>query len=271
MNTITSIIEKIERAKELDFGTIFSESIELFKKTWVQGLLLQIFTIIVMIPLIIILYIPLIMMMIAQQESGYADPNAFNEFFAGMSVLYLIFVFVGILVLGTISLALNAGFFRIMKRLDHDEVITTSDFFHFVKGKHLSKIFILMLVSVLISTLVGFVAGILALPTFFLSFLIFLYLMVPMSFFTLIFAFNSELNVGDIVKASFKLGNKKWLISFGLYFVSYICVMILTMITCGLGSLFVTPFMYHPLYLVYKHVVGFEETYLIEEAENSVE
>ena len=37
MNTTSSLQEKIRNAKALDFGTIFSASIELFKKTWIQG------------------------------------------------------------------------------------------------------------------------------------------------------------------------------------------------------------------------------------------
>ena len=71
MNTISSLLDKIERAKELDFGTIFGESIELFKKTWLQGFLLQLFTLIVMLPLIIVLYAPFIGMIIAEEEITY--------------------------------------------------------------------------------------------------------------------------------------------------------------------------------------------------------
>jgi len=254
MNTINSLLEKIAAAKELDFGTIFSESIELFKKTWLQGFLLQLFTIIVMLPLIIVLYVPMIGMIIAQQESGSVDPEAFSGFFAGMSILYVIFVIVGIFVLGAISVALNAAFYRIMKKLDYNQQVVTSDFFYFVKGKYLSKTFMLMLVTVLI-----------AIPAALLCYIPLIYAIVPLSFFALIFAFNPELNVGEIVKASFKLGNKKWLISFGLFIVSYLLIVVLTMLTCGLGSLFLSPFMYHPAYLIYKEVIGFEETSAIEE------
>lgn len=254
MNTINNLLEKINHAKELDFGAIFSESIELFKKTWLQGFLLQLFTIIVMLPLIIVLYAPLIGLVIAQQEGGYNDSEAFSSFFAGMSVLYVLFVIVGIFVLGAISVALNAAFYRIMKKLDYNEQVTTSDFFHFIKGKYLSKTFLIMLVTILI-----------AIPAAMLCYVPLIYAMVPLSYFALIFAFNPELSVGDIIKASFRLGNKKWLISFGLLVVSYILTVILTFLTCGLGSLFLSPFMYHPIYLIYKKVVGFKEDNAIEE------
>lgn len=260
MNTINNLLEKIERAKELDFGTIFSESIELFKKTWLQGFLLQLFTVIVMMPLIIVLYIPMIGMIIAQQESGYADPNAFDAFFAGMSVLYIIFVIVGIFVLGAISVALNAGFFRIMKKLDYNEQVSTSDFFFFLKGKYLSKTFMLMLVSILI-----------AIPAALLCYIPLIYAIVPLSYFALIFAFNPELGVGDVVKASFKLGHKKWLISFGLIIVASILAQVVGMILCFIGVLFTATFVYHPTYLIYKKVIGFEETSAIEEIGTTTE
>ncbi len=134
MNTINPLLEKISNAKALDFGNVISESIELYKKTWLQGFLLQLFTVIIMLPLIIVLYIPLIGMFIAQAESGSGNPEDFSAFFAGMSILYVLFVIVGVFVLGSISVALNAAFFRIMKKLDHNEQVTTSDFFYSLLG-----------------------------------------------------------------------------------------------------------------------------------------
>lgn len=245
--SLSTLADKINRAPDLDFGDIFNRSIELFKKTWVQGLLLQIFTLIVMLPLIIVFYVPFIMTMVAQAESGYGGGGTYDAFFAGMSIISILFFFVGMLVLGAVSVALNAGFYRIMKRLDHDQGVTTSDFFYFLKGKYLGKCFMLMLVSILI-----------AIPSALLCYIPLIYVIVPMSFFTAFFAFNSEIGVGDIVSASFKLGNKKWLISFGLLVVTGLCISIISTLTCGLGSLFLAAFAYHPMYLIYKDVVGFE-------------
>ena len=261
MNTITSFLEKVNNARQLDFGSIFSEAIELYKKTWVQGFLLQVFTIVVMLPLIIVLYIPLIGLMVAQQDSGYNDQEALNTFLGGMSLIYILFVIIGVFVLGTLSLALQASFFRIIKRMDHNEVVSTSDFFHYIKGKHLSKAFVLMLISV------GIV-----IPSALLCYIPLIYTMVPVSYFMLIFAFNPEFSTGEIVKASFKIGTKKWGITIALFIVSYVCVMVISMITCGLGSLFLQAFLWHPIYLIYKKVVGFDETTnAIEEIGTSVE
>lgn len=248
MTTITTILERIKSAPSLDFGDIFSDSIELFKKTWVQGFLLQLFSMIIMLPLIIIIYVPMLGVLIAQAESGDVDPDAVNAVFAGFSILFIILIIVGAFVLSTVTIALQAGFFRIMKKLDHDEDVLTSDFFHFIKGKYLGKLFVLMLASVFISMLAAV-----------LCFLPLIYVMVPMSFFTLFFAFNPEFSVGDIIKGSFALGNKKWLLVFGLLIVSSLLAQIVGMILCGIGVFFTAAFVYHPTYLVYKNVVGFKD------------
>lgn len=247
MNSIESLIQKVQDSKPLDFGNIFSDSIELFKKTWIQGFLLQLFTIIVMLPLIIVMYVPLIGIIIAQAESGDVNSDAFDAFFAGMSLLYIGFLIVGVLVLGSISVALNAAFYRIMKRIDHDESVETSDFFYFLKGKYLSKTLMLILISILI-----------AIPSALLCYIPLIYVMVPMSYFSLIFAFNPEMSIGEIIKASFNIGNKKWLLSFGLLIVASLLAQVVGFILCGIGTLFTAPFVYHPIYLIYKNVVGFD-------------
>lgn len=248
MTSITTILERIKVAPTLDFGEIFSDAIELFKKTWIQGFLLQLFSMIIMLPLIIIIYVPILGVLIAQAESGEVDSNAINAVFAGFSILFIILIIVGVLVLSTVTIALQAGFFRIMKKLDHDEDVLTSDFFHFIKGKYLGKLFVLMLASVFISIIATL-----------LCFFPLIYVMVPMSLFTLFFAFNPEFSVGDIIKGSFALGNKKWLLLFGLLIVSSLLSQIVGMILCGIGILFTTAFVYHPAYLVYKNVVGFKD------------
>jgi len=243
---ITELQEKIRNAKALDFGNILSESIELFKKTWLQGFLLQLFNLVIALPFFIIIYIPLIGVMITNAENGYGHSETLSNFFAGMSILYILFVIVGIFVLGAVQVALNAAFFRIMKKLDHDEATTTNDFFYFLKGKYLSKTFVLMVVTILIS-----------IPAMILCYIPFIYVIVPFSYFAFLFAFNPELSVGDIVKSSFWLGNKKWLLTFGLLIVSSLLSQIVGLLLCGIGVLFTAAFVYHPTYLIYKHVVGF--------------
>lgn len=249
MNTMNSLLEKIQNAPALDFGTIFSDAFDLFKKTWLQGFLLQIITFIIVLPFILVLYLPLIGIIISSATTGDQNPEALQAYFAGLGIMYILFFAAGILVLSVVSMALNAGFFRIMKRLDHNEPIKTSDFFYYLKGKYFGKLVILMFASLFIGAI-----------AIMLCVLPILYVMVPLSFFTVIFAFNPELSAGDIITASFKLGNKKWLLVFGLTIIASLLSQIVGMLLCGIGILFTAPFVYHPMYLVYKNVIGFEDT-----------
>ncbi|MEZ4854863.1 MAG: hypothetical protein R2812_00135 [Gelidibacter sp.] len=252
--TLADLQSKVKNAKSLDFGNIFSESIELFKKSWLQGFLMQLFVMILMLPFIFIIYVPFIMMIVSQSENGQMDPNAFGTFMAGFSVVYIILFMIGILAIGVISVALNAGLFRILRDLDAGKTVKTSDLFYYLKGKYIGKLLLIMLVSILI-----------AIPSALLCYIPLIYTIVPMSFFTIVFAFNPEFSVGDIVSASFKVGTKKWGIAFGLIIVSSILASLVGMLLCGIGTLITAAFVYHPVYFIYKHVIGFENDSEINE------
>lgn len=259
MNTLYLLKEKINNAKNLDFGTIFNLIIDLYKKVWVQGLLLFIFNVIVMLPVIIIVYMPLITLSIAQSQSEDYNPDFMTNFFAGFSFIYivvLVFVFIGLI---SFVSALNAGFYRIIKQLDDNNSVNTSDFFYFIKRKYLLK----LLVLTLLIAIIGMFSAL-------LCYLPLIYTMVPISFFLVFFAFNPELSVSDIFELSFKLGTKKWLITFGLLFVIGIIVGIIGTITCGLGYLFLAPFSYLPIYIIYKEIIGFEDDSEINEIGNRI-
>lgn len=64
------VSEKIDSADSLDFGSIFSASIELFKKVWVQGFIVVLLTFVVIIPFYLIAYIPMV-------AAGMTDPYLF--------------------------------------------------------------------------------------------------------------------------------------------------------------------------------------------------
>ncbi|WP_194765635.1 hypothetical protein [Tamlana sp. I1] len=260
MNTVTDLLKKIEQAKSLDFGEIFGESIELFKKTWLKGFILFLMTLVIMLPLIIILYIPLIGMIIAQGENGQIDDSAMTNFFGSMSILYILFVVVGIFVLGSITFVLNAGFYRIMKKIDDNEQVDTKDYFYFVKMQYLSKGLLILLISIVI-TIVSMM----------LCYIPFIYAIVPLSFFVVVFAFNPELSTGEIIKLSVKLANKNWLVAFGLIVVSTILSQIVGYLACGIGLLFTATFVYHPIYLIYKKVFGFNQIDVIDEIGATIE
>jgi len=246
--TLSEIKAKISNAPALDFGDIFNQSVELFKKSWLYGLLLQLFVLAITLPFIIVLYGPLLVSFIAQSKSGHFDPDMFGSLFAGFTAFYLVIFFLGILAATVFQLALQAGFFRIIKAIDQGQEVKAADLFYFLKGKYFGSVTLLMVATILVSLVAAL-----------LCYVPLIYAIIPISFFTIVYAFNPEMSIGDIVSISFNLGTKKWLISFGLFVVTYLLVIFLSILTCGIGSLFLSPFVYLPLYFVYKSVIGFEE------------
>lgn len=249
---IIEIKTRIENARALDFGTIFSESIDLFKKVWVQGLIMLLLNIVLAIPIIMIVYIPLILFGLADV---YASSNAYDPYGSSGQpeisvvlglVMAIVYVFL-IIAMSSIGLGLKAAFYRICKYKDLGQ-IGREDYFYFFKKPYLGKTIKLGMAFSGISLL----AALLCLVPL-------IYVIVPMSFLIVIYAFNPDLTVSDMVKLAFHLGNKKWLISFGLFFVSWILAFIIGALMCGVGIYVTASFNYLWPYLIYKKVVGFDD------------
>ncbi len=239
--------EKLSSAPDLEFGAIFNQAIELYKKVWVQGLLLMVFAVIMMLPLIIILYAPIISMAIAQESGGIDmenNPWAAGGFSIGMIIGVLFFAIAA----SAVNTALVAGFYRICKAADQGKEVNTGMLFHFLKKENVGKLLQLSLIALLISIIATLLC---VLPL--------IYAAVPLSFIAPMLAFNSDLSPSEMVKGAFDLGNKKWLLTFGIIIVIGLLVNILSYITCGLGIFFLGCFQYLPVYLIYKHSIGFED------------
>jgi len=249
MNTLNVLQQKIQNSKSLDFGTIFNQSIDLYKKVWVQGLILYLIALLIMLPIILLFYGPMYVAMFEQIQSGNPDPDAMNELIYGRGSLFMLGYYLVMFAISAITSLLYAGFYRIIRKVETEQSFATSEFFYFFKGPYFLKGFMLMIVSSLI-------AGLAAMLCFFPL----IYVMVPIMFIVPIFAFNPEMSIGDILNAAFALGNKKWGITFGLIIVSVLVIMILTLVTCGIGGLFLSCFIYLPIYLIYKEVIGFEDS-----------
>ena len=78
MNFI-QISQKIAESSALNFGDIFNNTFELFKKVWLQGFITILLTFVVILPFYIILYVPMIAMgMMAQPEFASRHRCHFN-------------------------------------------------------------------------------------------------------------------------------------------------------------------------------------------------
>lgn len=238
------IFKKIESANKPDFGDVLSKSFELFKKVWVEGMLHLLVTMGAVLPFALLIYVPVIGMAI--EAEGRPHFNPFHEyppvFIVGYGLMVLVFAFLA----NAISYAVVAHFYKVCQRADTGSPAEVGGYFVFLQ-RHFVKLLVLTLASfgiALLATLLCY------LPIF--------YVMVPLQLAVVIFAFNPELSVSEIIKASFKLGNRFWLIGFGLIIVAGL-ISQLGVILCGVGVFATAYFAYIPLYYFYKVSIGFDE------------
>ncbi|WP_405412776.1 hypothetical protein [Maribacter sp. Asnod1-A12] len=238
---LENLTQQIKTKPDLEFGTIFSRSIELFKKVWLQGFIILLLTFVVILPFYIILYIPMIALGITDPESLQHDALPPMAAIA-MAILAPVFA-IGVT---TFALALNAAFLKICREKDLGKE-SSDDYFFFFKEGRLGKVFILALYTFGLS-----IAGALACGVGMF------YVMVPVSLIPAFLAFSNHLSPLEMVKASFTLGNKNWLVIFGLVIVSAFVAQ-LGFILCCVGVLFTAMLGKVPTYYMYKDGVGFNE------------
>lgn len=242
MNALNILLKKIDRSKTLDFGDIFSNSIELFKKVWVQGLIMMLLMMVILIPFYLVMYLPFIGM-------GFLDMDAYsynNDISPILMIPFFIMIFVFSIVAMVLSFGMKASFYRICKMKDLNEA-GSDDYFYYLKKPYLGKVIVLSLMTFGMSLLATL-----------LCFLPIIYVMVPITLINVIFAFNPDLSASDIIKAGFRLGNKKWLITFGLIVISAILAELVGLLMCFVGIFVTASFSYIPAYFVYKESVGFQ-------------
>jgi hypothetical protein len=244
MHSINTLLEKLNNAKPLDFGDIINKSIELFKKVWVQGLVIMLITMLLLLPFYLLMYLPMIGM-------GLIDPDLFQHgqganFF--LMIPFFVFTMIFSFFAMVIGFGMKASFFRICKSKDLNET-TADDYFFYLKKPYLVKVITLSLITYGISVIAVLLC---VLPI--------IYVMVPITLMNVIFAFNPDLSASNIVKAGFQLGNKKWWLTFGLMIVSGLLAEIVGLLMCCIGVFVTMSFAYIPLYFIYKQSIGFEES-----------
>jgi len=242
------LMNKIENRNPVVFGTIFSKSIELFKKIWLQGFVHLLLSVILIIPLIVILYVPIIALVGVEgfQESYGEYPNHLEGLSFGLIILFVLLVFIVSVIASAFQFGIIAHFYRVCKQVDMGE-IETSDYFMFFKGKYLRKVMVISITIFGISLLAAL-----------LCFIPLLYVLVPLRILGVVFAFNPELDTSDLVKLSFKFGNKVWLTTLLLIFISSLLAQMIGFMMCFVGVFFTASFVYLPVYYLYKEVIGFE-------------
>lgn len=282
---VLEIKRRIDNAKAIDFGTIFNDSVELFKKVWVQGLVTLLLNMVLAIPVVILIYIPLIFLgfldlYASSTNDAYSGDYATSGIGPFMIVVMIVLYLFAIAAISTIGVALRAALYRICKLKDLEQM-GKEDYFYSFKKPYLVKSIKLGLTIVGLSVaaamfylviffylIFGGTDSFVSFPLMLLSFLPLIYIAIPLIYVVVIYAFNPDKSISEIIKLGFSLGKKKWLITFGLLFVSSLLAGIVGLIMCGVGVYVTASFSNLPSYFIYKDVVGFDdedETRQIEE------
>jgi len=238
--TFLEIQAKIDIAPALDFGDIINQSIELFKKVWLKGF------IVVLIIMLLAFGVGFIFGLIGLAQGPNFFDGSFNsnELFNWFSI-NAIYSIPQTIIVSSFTIAMVGAFYRICREQESG-TSAQDDYFYFFKREYSGKLLLLGILYTLIATVAQL-----------LFFIPYIYAFVPLSYFSIIFANNPDLGETEIIKASFRLGNKKWLLTFGTMFITGILGM-LGILACGIGVLFTISIVYLPVYLIYKQVVGFD-------------
>jgi hypothetical protein len=250
MNEFYDLEHKIAANPRLDFGTIFSQSFELFKVVWGKGALFMVFYFLGVMGLVTIFTLPASMM----GASFDAMDMANSEFGLVAGIAFFIFVLLLFVALITLVTGLMAGFYLGCKKADEGEEFSTTNYFVFFEGRHLKRT-----VGVALATF-----GVIFLSALLCYFPI-IYTAVPVGYFVVIYAYNPHLTTTEIVKLSFKLGTNKWGITLGLTFVLLLLAYFGAIITCGIGIVFTFSIILLPKYYIYKGVIGFDTADILDE------
>ena len=243
--TFENVRLAVRSKSSISIGVLFGESLALFQKVWLQGLLLQVLTILVLYGLTIILYIPMLGAVFVMDESSIIEDAMPMVIFTMVLFLFYAVVFLAVVVF---QVGLIAAFYRIMRLRDRG--LTTEkgvNFGMFFKKKYLLKLTLIGLINLVMITIASVLFVI---PVFFV--------IIPIQFVILFFAFHPELSLKELYILAFSLGINKWGSSF-VVFAGLFLFSLVGMFLCFIGVLATVSIAFIPVYLVYKEVVGFRE------------
>jgi hypothetical protein len=254
--------DRIEELKtngfQLDFGTVFENAFENYKKIVLYaGLMLLVFSILVSILFIVGLI-------------SYIGIEHLEEFGNKMKQLSALKVMpleialplnAGIILFSAIINPFMAGFLKMADCGQKDEEFHVSTMFSYYKSPY----FLNLILSIFI---IGFVStGLTMLLEYSGYSFIGSLFSLTISFFTILtvpFIIFEKMNAIDAIKSSIMIVSKQPLVLIGLIIVSAIGGVIGIFGLC-IGIFFTMPFMYSMNYMIYKTIIGIDETSEIDE------
>ncbi|WP_158981092.1 MULTISPECIES: hypothetical protein [unclassified Flavobacterium] len=234
----------------IDFGDVFNQTIENYKKIAMYGGL-----VLFMFFVVFVLGLSGIFSVIFGTDEALTilkseDFKPENLDLYGLLILSLISIAIGTLVSPFI-----AGLFKMAHNADKDEEFHVSTMFHYYKSPYFQEIviatFLLSVLDSLIRGALNYVEIPLLGAVISVIISLFTFLTIPLIIFGNLKAINA-------IESSVIVVAKQPLILFALLIVGIIAV-ILGIFGCCIGILFTIPFIYAMIFVIYKYIIGFPE------------
>lgn len=244
----------------LDFGEVFNDSLENYKKViWISGLALLLLGIVM---LIIFLGIFASVYGISSFVNTVTEINAL-----ALTPSYLLFtLIVGVLLSIAIS-PLYAGILQISHNAQTNKPFDLNTAFQYYKSDYLKQIAIS---SLLIALFSGIVTDLITLVGFPFIGNLFTYFIQFITLFTIPFIIFGNLNATDSIQASISIVFKKFWLIFVLLLVAGILSLMGTIAIC-IGIFFTLPIIYTTQYTIYRKMIGIEENDELDEIGKHIE
>ncbi|MBC5862593.1 hypothetical protein [Flavobacterium turcicum] len=238
-----------EQGYELDFGTVFNNTIENYKKiAWYGGLMIFVF----------FTLFSLVLFGIAIAFIGFPELKAIlkpeNLQLETLPLEILLYVSVATVFIAAITCPFPAGLTKMAQSADKDEEFGIATMFQYYKAPYFVELLIASVLLAIVSSSIQNTIAFFQIP--FLGYVISSILSL-FTFLTVPFIIFGNLKAVESIKASILVASKQPLTLLGLIVVSSIASWI-GFLGCCIGLVFTIPFVFSLYYVVYKEIIGIE-------------
>lgn len=244
--------EKLEEIKRkgynLEFGDVFNDSIEIYKKViWITG-----FAFFILTAAFLVLYFAIIALFFSTGDFI----NTMTEIsLMENSVTFMVYTMLIAIVVSVGVSPMYAGVLEVCHNAKNNKEFDISTIFKHYKSSYLKEILISSLLIVITTSLIADALTLLGLA--FLGTII-TYTLQFITLFTIPFIIFGNLKAIPAIQASLTLLSKNFIVIFGLMLVAVIIAFIGIIALC-IGILFTLPIIYTTQYAIYNTAVGVEE------------
>lgn len=249
--TVKNRIDEIKvQGYQIDFGAVFNQTIENYKKIALYG------------GLVLFVFLIVFGLVLGGLFAGFVGTDEAARILQSKELQSENLDITSLLMLSGVSLLIAvlispfiAGLYKMAHNADKDDEFHVSTMFHYYNSSHFVDIIIASVVLGIADLIIKGVINYLEIPILagFLSAVVsfFTFLTIPLIIF-------GNVRAIDAIKASIMIISKQPFVLLGLILVGVIAVL-LGLFGCCIGIIFTIPLLYSMGYIIYKYIIGFPE------------